>query len=124
MPRVDALYVIRMAAARQHGVVTADQCRAAGLSGDEVRSLCRAKEWVRLNRGAYLVDADLVDGVPRLSAIRAAAFSTGPDAVAVLATAAELHGIAGLRRDDEIHLSLPKRCLRSFLFRRQQCRKA
>jgi very-short-patch-repair endonuclease len=104
---VDALYVLARKAAGQHGVVTADQCRAVGLSGDEVRSLCRSGDWKRLSRGAYLVDADLLDGVPRRSAIRAAAYSTGRDAVAVLATAAELHGIAGLRQDDEIHLSLP-----------------
>src|SRR5688572_19591726 len=107
MPRVDALYVVQSVARSQHGVVTVEQCRAAGVSGDEVRSLCRAGEWIRLNRGAYLVDAHLLEGIPRLSAVRAAAFSAGPLAVAVLTTAAELHGIAGLRRDDDVHVNLP-----------------
>jgi very-short-patch-repair endonuclease len=107
MPRVDALYVVLSLARFQHGVVTAEQCGAAGVSGDLIRSLCRAGEWIRLNRGVYLVDANLLDGVPRLSEIWAAALSVGPSAVAVLATAAELHGIAGLRRDDDVHLSLP-----------------
>jgi hypothetical protein len=107
MPRVDTLYVLLRIAQRQHGVVTAEQCRAAGVSGDEIRSQCRAGEWIRLSRGAYLVDARRFEGVPRLSAIRAAAISAGPSAVAVLATAAELHGIAGLHRDDDVHVSLP-----------------
>jgi very-short-patch-repair endonuclease len=104
---VDALYVLLGIAKRQHGVVTTEQCRAIGVSGDEVRSLCRAGEWSRLSRGVYLVDAQRFDGVPRLSAIQAAALSAGPSAVAVLTTAAELHGIAGARREDAIHLNLP-----------------
>jgi very-short-patch-repair endonuclease len=104
---MDALSVVLSTARLQHGVVTAEQCRAAGVTGDLIRSLCRAREWTRLNRGVYLVDADLLDGVPRLSRIWAAALSIGPSAVAVLATAAELHGIAGLRRNDNVHLSLP-----------------
>ncbi|MER7455403.1 hypothetical protein [Micromonospora sp. NPDC126480] len=39
--------------------------------------------------------------------IRAAVASFGPAAIAVLSTAAELHGLAGLRRTDEIHVSMP-----------------
>ncbi|MEV0155328.1 hypothetical protein AB0H57_16515 [Micromonospora sp. NPDC050686] len=38
--------------------------------------------------------------------------SLGPEAVAVLDTAAELHGIGGLRRTSEIHVSLPARSAR------------
>jgi hypothetical protein len=96
-----------MTAARQHGVVTAEQCRQAGVSQATVKRLCRAKQWTRLNRGAYLVNAESHDGVPRLSAIRAAVMATGPDGVVVLSTAAEVHGLAGLRRDNDIHLSHP-----------------
>ncbi|MFG3639377.1 hypothetical protein ACGF3C_03775 [Micromonospora sp. NPDC047762] len=58
-------------------------------------------------RGAYLVDADRYDGVPRAARIRAAVASFGPAAAAVLATAAELHGLAGLRATDVIDLSVP-----------------
>jgi hypothetical protein len=105
---VDPFNVIRMIAAKQHGVITAEQCQAVGVSPDEVKTLCRDKRWLRLNRAIYLVDADLVRGdPPRLSVIRAAMFSAGPNAVAVLATAAELHGIAGPGRDCVVHLSLP-----------------
>jgi len=104
---VEPLRTIRLIADRQHGVVTADQCRQIGLAADEVKRLCRAKAWLRLNRAAYLVDAARFGGEPpRPSVIRAALFSAGPNAVAVLGTAAELHGIAGLR-DDLVHVSLP-----------------
>ncbi|MBG6068619.1 hypothetical protein IW248_004906 [Micromonospora ureilytica] len=53
------------------------------------------------------MDADLYDGVPRAARIRAAVASFGPAAAAVLATAAELHGLAGLRATDVIDLSVP-----------------
>jgi very-short-patch-repair endonuclease len=108
MHHVEAWHVIRTTAARQHGVVSAEQCQSAGVSPDEVKRLCRAKAWLRLNRAAYLVDAADHDGdPPRLSVISAAVLSAGRRAVAVLGTAAELHGMAGLRREPIIHLSLP-----------------
>jgi hypothetical protein len=96
-----------MVAAVQDGVITAEQCRAHGLSPQQVKTWCRDKRWRRLNRGVYLVDADLYAEPPRRSLIRAAVLSAGPTAVAVLSTAAELHGLAGLRADSTIHLSLP-----------------
>ena len=43
----------------------------------------------------------------RRAAIRAAVLSLGPHAVAVYDTAADLHGLAGLRRDETIHVSVP-----------------
>jgi hypothetical protein len=100
--------VVRTVAARQHGVVTAAQCRRAGLSENQVKRLCRYRRWLRLNEGVYLIDADVLeDEPPRQALIRAAVFSGGPHAVAVLQTAAELHGIAGMGRDDVVHVSLP-----------------
>ncbi|SCE85683.1 Transcriptional regulator, AbiEi antitoxin, Type IV TA system [Micromonospora mirobrigensis] len=45
----------------------------------------------------------------RRARIRAAVASLGPDAVAVLGTAAELHGIGGLPRTAAVHVSLPGR---------------
>lgn len=105
---VDPLYVIRMVALGQSGVVTTAQCREAGVTEGQVRTLCRDRCWVRLNEGVYLVDADMIEGdPPRPAMIRAALFSAGSHAVAVLGTAAELLGIHGLRRDDAIHISLP-----------------
>ncbi|MCO1596491.1 endonuclease domain-containing protein [Micromonospora sp. RHAY321] len=53
------------------------------------------------------MDADLYDGVPRRARIRAAVTSFGPASAAVLATAAELHGLAGMRVTEMIHLSVP-----------------
>jgi len=53
------------------------------------------------------VDADRGGGPSRRARVRAAVASLGPHAVAVLGTAAELHGIAGLRATEEIHVSLP-----------------
>jgi len=107
MSRVDPWDVISRVAARQDGVVTAEQCRQAGVSASDVKRLCRSKEWIRLNRSAYLVRAKPDGDPPRRSVIRAALLSAGPNAVATLATAAELHGIAGMRRDDDVHVSLP-----------------
>ncbi|MCW3813654.1 hypothetical protein ONA91_04170 [Micromonospora sp. DR5-3] len=94
-----------MAAARD-GVVTLAQARAAGLNVHEVHRLCRSGRWRVVSRIGYLVDADRYDGIPRRARIRAAVASFGPGAAAVLGTAAELHGIEGLPRTDEIHLSL------------------
>ncbi|MGC4849309.1 type IV toxin-antitoxin system AbiEi family antitoxin domain-containing protein [Micromonospora sp. DT15] len=104
---MDALDVVRQVAAVRDGVVTLRQARAAGLTTHEVQRLCRAGRWRVVARGAYLVDADRYDGVPRAARIRAAVASFGPAAAAVLATAAELHGLAGLRATDVIDLSVP-----------------
>ncbi|GGM43339.1 hypothetical protein GCM10011608_30040 [Micromonospora sonchi] len=104
---MDALTVVRRVAATQDGVVTLGQARTAGFSVHEVHRLCRAGRWRAVARGAYLVDADLHDGVPRRAQIRAAVASFGPSAAAVLSTAAELHRLAGPGPTDEIHLSVP-----------------
>ncbi|SDY23188.1 Transcriptional regulator, AbiEi antitoxin, Type IV TA system [Micromonospora pattaloongensis] len=104
---MDAQTLIRGVAAGQDGVVTLAQARDAGLRKNEVDSLCRSGRWRRLALGTYLVDAHLVPDVPRRARIRAAVTSLGPRAVAVLDTAAELYGIAGLRPTPEIHVSVP-----------------
>ncbi|MGB2570474.1 type IV toxin-antitoxin system AbiEi family antitoxin domain-containing protein [Micromonospora citrea] len=109
---MDALTVLRRMAAQRDGVVTLRQARAAGLTVHEVQRLCRAGRWRVVARGGYLVDADLHDGIPRRARIRAVVASFGPSAAAVLGTAAELHGIAGCRRTDEIHLSVPGKVAR------------
>ncbi|MEV4809507.1 DUF559 domain-containing protein [Micromonospora avicenniae] len=104
---MDALNAARRIAAVRDGIVTLEQARAAGLTVHEVQRLCRTGRWQVIARTSYLVDAELQDGPSRRARIRAAVASFGPGAVAVLATAAELHGIAGLRSTDEIHLSVP-----------------
>ncbi|WDZ86156.1 type IV toxin-antitoxin system AbiEi family antitoxin domain-containing protein [Micromonospora cathayae] len=104
---MDAFTVVRRVAQGRDGVVTLAQAQQAGLSAHEIHRLCRAGRWRVVARGSYLVDADRYDDVPRRARVRAAVTSFGRYAVAVLGTAAELHGIAGLARTDEIHLSLP-----------------
>ncbi|GAA4714041.1 hypothetical protein Prum_040650 [Phytohabitans rumicis] len=80
------------------------QAREAGLTAHDVDRLCRAGRWQRLARGAYLVDPQAV--APRRARIRAAVASAGAGAVAALGTAAELHGIAGLRQSQAIHVTV------------------
>jgi predicted transcriptional regulator of viral defense system len=93
-------------ASTQNGVVTAAQCWAAGLSQEQVRVLCRSRRWLRLSIGAYYTAVH--DGqAPRVAHIQAAILSAGPSAVAVLQSAAELHGLAGARQSDDIHINLP-----------------
>lgn len=104
---MDAFTLTRSIAASQDGIVTLAQARDAGLRKHEIDSLCRSGRWQRLGLGAYLVDAHLLDEVPRRARIRASVTSFGPRAVAVLDTAAELHGIAGLRPTEQIHVSVP-----------------
>jgi hypothetical protein len=88
--------------------VTMAQCREAGFTAGQVRSLCRDRRWLRLHEGLYLVDTQSGDGIPPRSAvIRAAMTSAGSQAVAVLGTAAELWNIAGAPGEDVIHASLP-----------------
>lgn len=99
--------LIRSVAATQDGVVTLTQALSAGLRKHEVESLCRGGRWRRLALGTYLIDAEFFDVVPRRARIRAAVTSLGPRAMAVLDTAAELHGMAGLRAAEEIHVSVP-----------------
>lgn len=80
---------------------------ALGLTRHQVDGMVKAGKWIRLSPSTFLIDADPDLPVPRRARIRAALLSLGRDAVAVLGTAAELHGIAGLSRTDEIHISLP-----------------
>jgi predicted transcriptional regulator of viral defense system len=86
-------------AARQGGLVQAEQALSAGFGRDEIRSLYRSGRWRRLARGHYLVDpVARVGEDDRRARIMAAISATGPGACAVLDTALEVLGIAGLRR--------------------------
>jgi hypothetical protein len=102
--------VVQRIAESQDGLITAAQCRAAGVTVDQVKRLLRQRRWRTVTRGVYLVNSDLLAGEPspRMS-IRAAVLSAGPHAVAVLSSAAVVHGLQGLRRDDQVHVSLPGR---------------
>jgi very-short-patch-repair endonuclease len=101
------LEILGRVAAGQDGLVTLEQARSAGLTLDEVHRLCRNGRWRRLSRTTYLMTPDAPEAVLRRARIRSAVASLGPAAVAVLNTAAELHCLAGLRRSEQIHVSLP-----------------
>jgi very-short-patch-repair endonuclease len=105
---VDRLGLLRQVARRQDGVVTRGQALVTGWSAHEIDTLCRAGRWLRLAHGAYLVDPTDAPA-SRRARVRAAVLSLGPGAAAVWGTAAELHGIAGLPRSDEIHVVVPSR---------------
>ncbi|WP_435206049.1 type IV toxin-antitoxin system AbiEi family antitoxin domain-containing protein [Micromonospora sp. bgisy143] len=99
--------VLREVAARQDGIVTLAQALRAGLTKDQVRQLCRSGRWQGLLRGCYVPEAESSDSTLRRARIRAALASLGSGAFAVLDTALELHGIAGLRRTAQVHVSVP-----------------
>ncbi|MFC7546358.1 type IV toxin-antitoxin system AbiEi family antitoxin domain-containing protein [Plantactinospora sp. GCM10030261] len=98
---------LRRVAAGQDGVVSLRQALRAGLSRDEVRQRCRAGRWIRLLPGYFLIDPAACVAPIRRARIRAAVASLGRGACAVLETAAELQGIAGLRPSTMIHVSVP-----------------
>jgi hypothetical protein len=97
--------VVARIALTQDGIVTAAQALEAGLSRTDIRHLCRRRRWRRLALGVYYVWTDREPS--RRALIRAAVASLGPRAAAVLETAAELYGIAGMRRTGKIHVSVP-----------------
>jgi hypothetical protein len=102
---MDAGIALRQLAATQDGTVTLAQARAAGLTFEDVQRHCRAGRWRPLARAVYRIDG--VAAPARRARIRATVTSFGPRAFAVLDTAAELLGIAGLPQRDHIHVSLP-----------------
>ncbi|MBV1852105.1 endonuclease domain-containing protein [Catellatospora sp. NEAU-YM18] len=65
--------------------------------------------WRTVSRGVYLVDADLRadTSLDAKALVRAAVLTGGPHAVAVLESAAVVHGLHGLRPESRLHVSLP-----------------
>ncbi|MTK02571.1 type IV toxin-antitoxin system AbiEi family antitoxin domain-containing protein [Micromonospora sp. CP22] len=104
---MNASEVLGRLASDQGGVVTAAQALSAGYTRDQIRHLLRSGRWTRMARGRF-VPGPVQDVLRhRRARIGAAVDSLGPEAVAVLDTAAELHGIAGLRVTSTIHVSVP-----------------
>ncbi|MFE0528497.1 type IV toxin-antitoxin system AbiEi family antitoxin domain-containing protein [Micromonospora parva] len=104
---VGADQLLRQIAAGQDGMVTMGQALRAGLTRDQIRQLHRSGRWQRLLRGCFVPEAELTDSTRRRARIRAAVVSLGAGAFAVLDSALELHGIAGLRRTSQVHVSVP-----------------
>ncbi|MEU4552828.1 type IV toxin-antitoxin system AbiEi family antitoxin domain-containing protein [Micromonospora violae] len=94
---------------RQDDLITRAQALAAGFSRHDIDHLVAVGRWRPLARAVYLTDGSRGEPPPRRCRIRAAVLSLGPGAHVVFGTAAELLGIAGLPRRDEIHVALPGR---------------
>ncbi len=107
---MDRYGVLARILARQDGLITREQALRAGFGRNEIDWLAGAGRWRPIARAVYLVGGDVEAGPSRRCEIRAALLALGPAAHAVLDTAAELHGIAGLPRSGEIHVGLPGRC--------------
>ncbi|GAA0808760.1 endonuclease domain-containing protein [Spirilliplanes yamanashiensis] len=101
---MDTHTFLRSVAHRQDGVVTHGQALAAGVPEHEIGTLCLTGRWVPLAELVYSVDRSVV--VSRRARVRAAVLSLGPGAVAVLETAAELHGMAGPQVTDTIYVAV------------------
>ncbi|MFI7247348.1 type IV toxin-antitoxin system AbiEi family antitoxin domain-containing protein [Micromonospora chalcea] len=109
---MERAWVIRQIARDQGGVVTRVQALQAGYSRHEIDNLLTSRRWRRLARATYAIERVGPDGVERRRQIGAAVLSLGPEAHAVLGTAAELHGIAGLPRTGAIHVAVSGRAAR------------
>jgi very-short-patch-repair endonuclease len=78
-------------AARQHGLFTHRQARAAGASEDATRHRCRTGRWIRHRRGVYrLLGAPVTPRLELLAAVLGA-----PGSVASHTSAASLLGLPG-----------------------------
>ncbi|WFE50864.1 type IV toxin-antitoxin system AbiEi family antitoxin domain-containing protein [Micromonospora sp. WMMD1155] len=109
MGSVDRAYLVRSIAAAQDDLITRAQALRAGLSRHDIDHLVAVGRWRALARSVYLTVGRDGEPAARRCRIRAAVLSFGPAAHAVFGTAAELYGIAGLPRRDEIHVALPGR---------------
>jgi predicted transcriptional regulator of viral defense system len=68
---VRATETVNELASRQHGVVTRAQLRAAGVAGDVIDRLLKAKQLRRAHRGVYLVGPVLAPRAPEMAAVLA-----------------------------------------------------
>lgn len=90
-------------AARQHGLVTADQLRGLGFSDPMIRRRVATGRWVKVDRGVLRIAGAPVTWE---SQVLACVLAAGPGAVASHRTAAALWGLDGCRRGP-IDVSVP-----------------
>lgn len=93
-----------MTAREQDGLITSSQCASLGMRPSEVSRLVRSRVWRGVFRGVYITGPDVLTERQR---IRAAVLALGPQAVAVLTSAARLHGWPVLPPDPTVQISLP-----------------
>lgn len=90
----------------QHGLVSAAQAGAAGLTPDAVRHLLQSGRWERAARGVYRLVGTPATWEQRLTAEVLAA---GPSAAASHRSAAALLGIPGFERRGRPEVTTPRR---------------
>ncbi|RKN48670.1 hypothetical protein [Micromonospora endolithica] len=110
---MDRRGVLDRVSAAQDGLVTRGQALRAGYRRHEIDWLVDAGRWRAVERAVYRIDGTPVHELSRRCRVRAALMSLGPCAHAVLGTAAEIHGMAGLPATGEIHLALPGQAART-----------
>jgi len=103
---VDAHRRLTQIAVAQHGLVTADQARRAGLNAQKVRWLLRSGRWTAVRPKVYA----LVGVPPTMTqAVAAAVYAAGPMAWASHATAGTLWGMPGVEPTNIEILTPPER---------------
>ncbi|SDY14214.1 Transcriptional regulator, AbiEi antitoxin, Type IV TA system [Micromonospora pattaloongensis] len=100
------LDLARSVADGQEGLLTSAQCRQLGITPAEVARLVRGREWRGIFRGVYLTRPEVISERQR---VRAGVLACGEPAVAVLTSAARLHGWPVLPDDPTVQVSLPAR---------------
>lgn len=90
-----ALRAVLRIAAHQDAVVTSHDVARSAVSEVALRRMLRRDDWVPLLRGSYLVDPQRTGLALERSWARSAT-ATVPTAVVGMATAARLHGLAGV----------------------------
>lgn len=109
--RVRGIDAIDAVAAEQEWLVSARQCREAGVDHGVIRLLLRRGAWRRVTRGVYDVDPFPGERGSYDRRRRRAAWSGllayGPDAVAVGPSALALLGVSGLPVDVAPQVALP-----------------
>lgn len=101
-----AAALVARIAAKQDGVVSARQCRQAGMGWDEIVARYRSGAWRVLFRGVY----DTRGAAPSLTdraRVRAALLAVGPSATAVLTSAAHLLDLPYAPSDHALQVAVP-----------------
>lgn len=85
---------LALVAARQHGLFSREQARAAGFTDARVHRRLRDGAWIRVSRGVYRIAGAPVTWQQRALA---ACLIAGPAAAVSHGAAAVIHGVAGFR---------------------------
>ncbi|MEV0392300.1 hypothetical protein [Polymorphospora rubra] len=91
-------------AAQQEGLITSGQCLRIGLTRSDIARLVNTKRWQGIFRGVHLTTPGTVSEHQR---VRAGLLALGPPAVAVLNSAATVHGWPTVPTEPTVQVSMP-----------------